>query len=122
AGCTAPHFPDSHGKFRHVSLDSRVFPRIPVHLKVTYRDGAELQSSMIESLSQGGVFIRTARPLPIGTEILMEIEVESDSEGPVLIRGRVVWERLIGRADGMGVKFLEPVPERLKKVLTDRVA
>jgi Tfp pilus assembly protein PilZ len=74
-----------------VPVETRVHRRLALHLPVTYRDGADLAASYIDSLSEGGVFIRTSRPLPIGTELVMEIEVkETDLEGPVRIRGKVV--------------------------------
>ena len=100
--------------------ESRSFPRFPVHLQVRYQSGAELAQSFIESLSTGGVFIRTSQPLPIGTDLVMDITIDGDgSEAqPIRITGRVVWERLVGREDGMGVSFTEPPPDRLKKLLT----
>jgi uncharacterized protein (TIGR02266 family) len=100
--------------------DSRLSPRLNVHLAVNYQSGVDLASSYIDSLSQGGVFIRTSRPMPIGTELTMEITVKDAVQ--VAIRGRVVWERLIGREDGMGVAFLDPLPDRLRNLLTEKVA
>jgi type IV pilus assembly protein PilZ len=104
--------------------ETRDFPRVPVHLQVSYRDDAELARSFIDSLSGGGVFIRTSRPLPIGTELVMEIALgdPEPAADPIRVRGKVVWGRLIGREDGMGVQFLEPPPERLKKLLTSKAS
>jgi type IV pilus assembly protein PilZ len=103
--------------------EARSYPRVPVHFQVRYRSGAELASSFIDSLSGGGVFIRTTRPMPIGTELVMEITLDDQGPEPILVRGRVVWERLLNRQDGgMGVQFLEPPSERLKKILISRVA
>src|SRR5262245_5074090 len=99
--------------------DLRLSPRLPVHLSVRYEDGAELAASFIRSLSRGGVFIRTSRPLPIGTDLVMEIHLDAE---PIRVRGRVVWGRLAGRDDGMGVAFQEELPERLKNLLTAKVA
>src|SRR5450432_3919887 len=92
--------------------ETRLAVRLPVHLAVSYQSTTDLASAFIDSLSQGGVFIRTSRPLPIGTELVMEIDVAGQRK--VSIKGRVVWERIIGRegsADGMGVAFLEPLPD-----------
>jgi type IV pilus assembly protein PilZ len=100
--------------------DARLSPRLNVHLAVNYQSDADLTSAFIDSLSQGGVFIRTSRPLPIGTELTMDITVKGEEQ--VSIRGRVVWERLIGREDGMGVAFLDPIPDRLRNLLTAKVA
>jgi uncharacterized protein (TIGR02266 family) len=102
-----------------VSLrESRQHPRIPAQLAVRFHGGDDLRAAFISSLSQGGVFIKTGHRLAIGTEIIMEIEIEGDL-APIRIKGKVVWERLAGREDGMGVAFAEPVPDRLRKLLTD---
>lgn len=103
--------------------DQRAFPRLPVHLAVRYHSGADLAESFIESLSAGGVFVKTSRPLPIGTELTLEIQIDDQADQPpIRLNGRVVWERLIGREDGMGVAFTEPLPARLKNLLTAKVA
>lgn len=101
-------------------MNTRLFPRVPVHLEVTYRDGEELRSAFVDSLSGGGVFIRTSRPLPPGTEIVMDIRLDQDqaADEPLRVRGKVVWDRLVGRHDGMGVQFTEEPPPRLRKLLT----
>lgn len=100
--------------------DRRGATRVPVHLAVSYRDASELASSVITSLSGGGVFIKTSKPLPIGTDLVLEILLDDDPGPPVRVRGRVVWDRLVGRDDGMGIRFSEELPERLRKVLTAR--
>lgn len=96
--------------------EHRVFPRVPVHLEVHYDDASEL----VDSLSEGGVFIRTGRPLPPGTELVMDIHLDDGEEAPIRVKGKVVWDRLVGRQDGMGVRFEEALPPRLKKLLTAR--
>jgi uncharacterized protein (TIGR02266 family) len=103
-----------------------LFQRVPVHLAVRYPSGQHLRESYIDSLSGGGVFIRTSAPLAIGTELAMEIVVEGEAK-PVRVRGQVVWERLYqerpersDRPQGMGVRFLEPVPPALARLLTPR--
>jgi uncharacterized protein (TIGR02266 family) len=109
--------PPEYGRIQLVPANARIHPRLTLHLPVRYKDGSELAASYIDSLSEGGVFVRTSRPLPIGTELTMEIAVKGVEDAPIRIRGRVVWERLIGRDDGMGVAFLEPPPARLKNIL-----
>jgi type IV pilus assembly protein PilZ len=97
-------------------MAERAFPRLPVHLEVRYQDGDELRRSFVTNLGAGGVFIRTSRPLPIGTEVVLEIALAGVE--PVRLRGRVAWDRASGREDGMGIAFSEPLPERLTKLLT----
>ena len=96
----------------------RRFPRVPAKLDVRFHGADELRAAYVSSFSMGGVFIKTGHPLPIGTEILMEIELDGDL-APIRINGRVVWERLVGRDDGMGVAFTETIPDRLRKLLTE---
>ena len=98
--------------------ETRLHPRIPAQLGVRFHGGQDFRAAFISSLSQGGVFIKTPHRLAIGSEIIMEIEIEGDLT-PIRIKGTVVWERLAGREDGIGVAFAEPVPDRLRKLLTD---
>jgi uncharacterized protein (TIGR02266 family) len=94
--------------------NTRRFPRVPANLEVHFgRDAAR-----ISSLSEGGVFIKTRSPLPIGSEVVLTIVLEDREHTSVTLRGRVVWDRTHSESqDGMGVAFLDPVPEALKKVL-----
>ena len=97
----------------------RLHPRLPVALpvalKVSYPTGEALRRDFITNLSGGGVFVPTQKPLPIGTEVALEIAV--GEEQPVVLRGKVVWERICEQAalgkDGFGVRFTEPVDSRL---------
>jgi uncharacterized protein (TIGR02266 family) len=93
-------------------------PRIPVSLTVQFGSGGEFQRAVIINRSPGGVFIRTSKPLPIGTAI--ELVIKIAGEQPIRQRGKVVWERLLGKGapphepEGMGVQFEEPIDPRLK--------
>ena len=98
--------------------ERRADPRVPVTLTVQYRSAGELRRDLVANRSSGGVFIRTSRPLPIGTPV--ELVIEITGEPSICARGKVVWERLYGRAspphelEGMGVRFDEPVDPRLR--------
>jgi type IV pilus assembly protein PilZ len=106
-------------------VNQRRFPRVPVHLAMTYRSAAELRAATIETLSEGGVFIRTRAPLPIGTPIDLDITVQDQEHGSITLRGKVVWVRPapdLDRGDvdlpeGMGVAFLDTPPEPLLRLL-----
>jgi len=98
--------------------DTRLHPRVPAQLSVRFVDGQDFRAAWVSSLSQGGVFIKTQHPLPIGTEIIMEIELEGDLT-PIRVKGKVIWDRIAGRDDGMGIAFTDTIPDRLRKLLTD---
>src|SRR5262249_7510408 len=101
--------------------ERRASPRLPATLTVQYRSGEELRRDLVVNQSKGGVFIRTSRPLPIGTAVELVFEVAG--ELPIRARGRVVWERLLGRGsaadepEGMGIAFEAPVDARLGRLL-----
>ncbi len=86
---------DPKGKRQHL--------RTLVALKVAYRSKGDLQKDLVTDLSPGGLFIRTSKPLAIGTEIELEVTV-GDDEPPMHIRGKVMWLR--DRLEpGMGIQF-----------------
>jgi uncharacterized protein (TIGR02266 family) len=99
--------------------ERRSSQRIPVTVTLTvqYRSGDELHRDRVLNRSVGGLFIRTSRPLPIGTELDLVIDISG--ELPIRQRARVVWERLYDKKapphepEGMGVQFEEPVDPRL---------
>jgi type IV pilus assembly protein PilZ len=101
-----------------MTADRRAAPRVPVTLAVQYRTGDELHRDRVLNRSAGGLFIRTSRPLPIGTELDLVIEIAG--QPPIRQRARVVWERLLGKnapphePEGMGVQFAEPIDSRLR--------
>ena len=100
---------------REMRLHPRVPVSLPVSLRLSFKTDDDLRQVYISNLSSGGVFVRTRSPLPIGTDVVMEISVSD--EAPIVIRGKVVWERLTeqGQAGetGFGVRFQEPVDPRL---------
>ena len=79
--------------------------RVPVSLKVKYLSRGELQRDLVTDLSPGGLFVRTSKPLAIGTEVDLEVHV-SEEDLPLHIRGKVVWLRSPKSAnEGMGIQF-----------------
>ncbi len=79
--------------------------RVPVSLKVSYLNRGELQKDLVTDLSPGGLFVRTSKPLAIGTEVDLEVYV-TDEDLPLHVRGRVVWLRSVKTPhEGMGIQF-----------------
>ncbi|MFI5290361.1 MAG: TIGR02266 family protein [Polyangia bacterium] len=99
--------------------DKRQHPRVPVSLTVSYPSKGALAQDLISDLSPGGVFIRTSQPLPIGTEIELQV-VLGDEEPPIGVRGKVVWLRS-GQAatqEGMGIRFTGVMGEVLAELVS----
>ena len=91
--------------------DLRTNIRAPVRLRVDYERMNSFFSDYTRNISKGGTFIKTARPLPIGTRFLFALVVPALSE-PVQLDGKVTWilpaEAAVPRGEdpGMGIRFL----------------
>jgi len=93
--------------------DRRVDPRQPIELKVEYKRLNTFFADYTKNISRGGTFIKTGRPLPVGTEFLFRLYVPN-LEGPLNIHGEVQWvvtedEAAAAGADcepGMGIRFV----------------
>ena len=93
--------------------DRRVAPRGPIRLRVDYERMNAFFADYTKNISKGGTFIKTVRPLPIGTRFVFALSVPALSE-PVQITGEVQW---IAKGDstdpadadnepGMGIRFV----------------
>jgi type IV pilus assembly protein PilZ len=87
--------------------DRRRAPREPIRLRVDYQRMNAFFADYTKNISKGGTFIKTARPLPIGTRFLFALSVPALSE-PVQITGEVQWisPAAAGSEAGMGIRFL----------------
>lgn len=81
--------------------------RRPIELKVEYKRLNTFFADYTKNISRGGTFIKTSRPLPVGTEFLFKLLVPGRQE-PLTIHGEV--QRIIdGSADeeaGMAIRFV----------------
>ncbi|MGE5186070.1 MAG: PilZ domain-containing protein [Acidobacteriota bacterium] len=88
--------------------------RRPIELKVEYKRLNTFFADYTKNISRGGTFIKTRRPLPIGTEFLFKLFVPGRDE-PLTIHGEV--QRIIGgpggesdsdngEEHGMAIKFV----------------
>jgi type IV pilus assembly protein PilZ len=88
--------------------------RAPLELPVEYDRLNALLSDYTHNISQGGTFIRTDRPLGVGT--VMSFTIRAPKLGkPVLLRGVVRWvveaeQAREDRPSGMGIAFLYDSP------------
>ena len=85
--------------------ESRQTPRAPIELKVDYKKLNSFFADYTKNISKGGTFIKTKKPLPIGTRFLFKLTVPQ-REAPFELLGEVVWSKADGEEPGMGIRFI----------------
>src|SRR3954454_2402795 len=95
--------------------DRRRETRAPIELKVEYRRLNTFFYDYTKNISKGGTFIKTKKPLPVGTLFLFNLFVPPLTE-PLVLRGEVRWIRREGEVTdegegpegepGMGIRFV----------------
>jgi type IV pilus assembly protein PilZ len=89
----------------------RLAPRTPVRLRVNYERMNSFFADYTKNISRGGTFIKTDRPLDIGTRCAFAVGLPALSE-PLLLEGEVAWILPLEAAQqrnedaGMGVRFI----------------
>ncbi len=68
-------------------------------VRIEYATEQELAADYVDNLSQGGAFVRTARPQPVGSSLILEMRLPAGIE--LRAKANVVYLNAIG----MGVKF-----------------
>lgn len=86
-------------------LEIRQHPRAPIELKVDYKKLNSFFADYTKNISKGGTFIKTKKPLPIGTRFLFKLTVPQ-REAPFELLGEVVWSNAEGEEPGMGIRFI----------------
>lgn len=90
--------------------ERRIGTRAPIELKVEYKRLNTFFADYTRNISRGGTFIKTDRPLNIGTEFVFALVVPNLSQ-PLRLKGRVQWITPVEEADeehaaGMGIQFV----------------
>ncbi len=85
--------------------DGRVHSRAPIELRVDYKKLNSFFADYTKNISKGGTFIKTKKPLPIGTRFLFKLSVPLRTV-PFELIGEVVWATVDGDEPGMGIKFV----------------
>jgi len=83
----------------------RQSPRAPVRLRVDYERMNSFFADYTKNISKGGTFIKTARPLPVGTRCLFSFTLPALSE-PLALEGEVIRIHVPGDEAGMGIRFV----------------
>ncbi len=109
--------------------------RAPIELKVEYKRLNTFFYDYTKNISKGGTFIKTDKPLDVGTIFLFKLQVPS-RETPLALRGEVRWVIKDGSpppadlpADhepGMGIRFVyegsdqrQALEELVEKMMID---
>ena len=83
--------------------------RAAIQLRVDYKRLNTFFADYTKNISKGGTFIRTVKPLDVGTEFVFVLSVPSHNK-QLELKGEVVWVVAEDKADvanpaGMGIKF-----------------
>jgi uncharacterized protein (TIGR02266 family) len=96
--------------------EQRRHVRFPVCLAVQYGKQSPIEyNSFILNMSEGGIYIRTDEPFPVGTEISIRLSIPPQIKLLVALTGKVAWVNGEGSSlpPGMGIKFDEHNKEAL---------
>ncbi len=103
-----------YGVLNRLSGQPRATPRAPVKMRVQVLDASRERPYTCINLSEGGLYIRTAAPLPVGTMLNLRFTLPLDKEpidaSAVVVRGAPLGSE--GDAEpGMGLSFTA-LPDR----------
>jgi len=89
---------------------SRSVPRINQTISLEFKDRLSVIMAMATNIGEGGLFIRTEKPLEEGEHFTLRMKLPNISE-PLSIESEVVWSRNMPKGKdepaGMGIKFLQ---------------
>jgi type IV pilus assembly protein PilZ len=90
--------------------NKRRAPRLHHEIPVAYRSVGSFLSDWATNISQGGLFINTRKPLPVGTSVKILVHLPGASF-PFELAGRVTrvteFDNHANMVPGMGVEFTE---------------
>jgi type IV pilus assembly protein PilZ len=89
--------------------DKRGEDRAAIQLRVDYKRLNTFFADYTKNISKGGTFIRTTKPLDVGTEFVFVLSVPSHNT-QLALKGEVVWivteeKSSADNPAGMGIKF-----------------
>lgn len=104
----------------------RQAPRLKVIFKVNVTSGQTARSTFATAMSEQGVFIRTVKPLQVGTRVKLALDLPSAR--PITVDGEVIYsipedtEKLA--EPGMGIRFIDiekDLQEGLRKFIDEQI-
>ncbi len=101
--------------------EHRVIPRGPISWAVDCAADDTFLYASLKNISALGIFLRTARPLPIGTDMILRFSPAS--VGAFVMRGSVQWVNAVhvfgeNLNPGMGVRFSEVLPDQRERLVS----
>lgn len=91
--------------------------RYETNLPLIINDGKQWHYPILRNVSEGGCFIETAHPLPMGAEIAVTIPLPVPLNIPVIHSGgHVRWVSTNPLRSGMGVEFSQGSPAHRKAI------
>ena len=95
--------------------NKRKATRLHHEIPVAYRSVGSFLTDWATNISQGGLFINTRNPLPVGTAVRILIQLPGEPQA-VAIEGKVTrvteYDNHHNMVPGMGVEFTDLDPER----------
>lgn len=89
----------------------RAWPRAPIEAAISLTSQHNLYAGIANDISEGGVFVATYQPLPVGSEVAIDLSFEAVGGPRLLVNGEVRWHRgdtpSGDAAPGMGLRFLD---------------
>jgi len=102
--------------------ENRRHERAPIRLQLNYRDatGGNFLFEHATNISNGGIFIETKHPLPMGAHLVIRFQPAEDEE-ELQLDGEVMWVNPWVEGDsnpnpGMGIRFENMSEEERKTV------
>jgi len=92
--------------------ERRQVSRKAVRLEIYYSTPTDIFTSLSQNLNEGGIFIETDRPAPVGTVVEIKFYLPGDHNKPIETHGVVVWSTTSPPGKdtghpraGMGIEF-----------------
>lgn len=100
-----------------VAEEHRASQRVAVAVDIHLASESHFFSGLSGDISEGGLFLSTYRPLPIGSTVDLEFSLPG-SDVPVQARGEVRWlrEHSTGQPRGVGIAFDELAEDDRERV------
>jgi type IV pilus assembly protein PilZ len=93
--------------------EKRKADRAAITLRVDYKRINTFFADYTKNISKGGTFIKTTKPLDVGTEFVFVLSLPAAQDTQLKLRGKVMWVTTEAdaaassdRSPGMGIRFL----------------
>ena len=100
-------------------VNQRASVRVPTRIGLSFASVGQVRQCLMTDLSRGGVFIRTDRPVDMGTRLELNIRI-SDKDTIIKVQAEVVTHNVgpnfATQERGMGLRFLDMDPDTEKQI------